>query len=344
MNEWVILAPAVLLLAAALAIIVLQWWRPNFGFAWLIAAVSALAAWALALYLRLRLPSILILASWQPAELFTSHPVLTIDRFSWPYAAALATLVLAVILTESARSQYQANPVNWAGSLGLGAVSLLAVLSGNPFTLAATWTAVDLVELAVLLSGGSARQLSQRIVIAFTARLLGTLSLVGAIVSAPLLGDSFELSMLTPQAGLFLLLASGLRLGVLPLHLPFSQEPRLRRGIGTVLRLAPAASSLVLLARLPKDIIPAQWAGGLTALVAIAAFYSAARWLAAEDELSGRPYWLVGLAALSITCVINGQPISGVAWGVAMLLSGGLLFLYSARRRSLLFLPLLGLL
>ena len=40
MNEWVILAPAVLLLAAALAIIVLQWWRPNFGFAWLIAAVG----------------------------------------------------------------------------------------------------------------------------------------------------------------------------------------------------------------------------------------------------------------------------------------------------------------
>jgi hypothetical protein len=54
-----------------------------------------------------------------------------------------------------------------------------------------------------------------------------------------------------PQAGLYLLLAAGLRLGVLPLHLPYASEAAIRRGFGSALRLISAASSLILLARIP---------------------------------------------------------------------------------------------
>ncbi len=40
-----------------------------------------------------------------------------------------------------------------------------------------------------------------------------------------------------PQAGLLLIVAAGLRLGVLPVHLPYNSESSLRRGLGTMLRL-----------------------------------------------------------------------------------------------------------
>ena len=42
---------------------------------------------------------------------------------------------------------------------------------------------------------------------------------------------------LTPETGVYLILAVGLRLGVLPLHLAYSPESAVRRGFGTALRL-----------------------------------------------------------------------------------------------------------
>ena len=58
---------------------------------------------------------------------------------------------------------------------------------------------------------------------------------------------------LRQSAGLYLVAAAGLRLGVFPLHLPYTSEATLRRGIGTSLRLVSAVSSLVLLAHIPAE-------------------------------------------------------------------------------------------
>jgi hypothetical protein len=49
------------------------------------------------------------------------------------------------------------------------------------------------------------------------------------------------------------------------------------------------------------------------------------------------------MAALSMFCVINGDSSASLAWGMALLLPGGLLFLYAARQRMLIFLPIMGL-
>ena len=341
---FLILAPVFIMLLASAGIVLLQWRSRRFGYAWIIATTATLLSWGVMLYLRLRLPETLVLAKWQPATLFAAQPVLAIDRPSWPYATALVTLILAMILTDSARTHLgSVSAINWAGSLALGAVGLLAVLAGNPFTLMVAWTAIDLVELMVLLGGEETISLSRRVVIAFAARLLGTMALLAAIIISPTNGESFDLSGSSSVAIFFFLLAAGLRLGVLPLHLPFTQEPRLRRGMGTILRLAPVASALALLARLPDNAIPERWIVPLAALVSLAAFYSAAKWLSAENEMTGRPYWLVGMGALALMSVVNGKPAASLAWGLALLLPGGLLFLYSARRRSFLFLTALGL-
>ena len=57
---------------------------------------------------------------------------------------------------------------------------------------------------------------------------------------------------------LSLLIAVGLRLGVLPLHIYYLHEPPLRRGLGSMLRFVPAAASLVLLARIGEVGIPLE--------------------------------------------------------------------------------------
>jgi hypothetical protein len=80
----------------------------------------------------------------------------------------------------------------------------------------------------------------------------------------------------------------------------------------------------------------------LLTLAAIAALYAGWMWLRSSDEILGRPFWVLGMASLSVAASLRGNPNGSIAWGVMLILGGGLLFLYSARQRSTIWLPLLG--
>ncbi|MGE5221156.1 MAG: hypothetical protein ACM3PY_01890, partial [Omnitrophica WOR_2 bacterium] len=290
-----------------------------------------------------KLPTSLQLWKWNPVELFGSSPALLADRLSWPYAAVLATLVLAVILTAVARVQPLAWEI-WAGSLLLTALGLFAVLAGNPLTLLMAWAALDIVELIFLLLQLKENEARERIVASFSARLAGIILLLWAWIVARSTKETFTFASVPQQATIFLVLAAGLRLGVLPLHLPFYQELPLQRGLGTIIRLVPVAASLVLLTRAAVAGVPLWISPYLLALAGLAALYGGWAWLTASDELSGRPFWIIGMSALSVTAALRAQPGASIAWGIACLMSGGLLFLASARHRNLLPLLILGLL
>ncbi len=142
------------------------------------------------------------------------------------------------------------------------------------------------------------------------------------------------------------MLAAGFRLGVLPLNLPFLQEPSLRRGVGNIIRLAPVSASLSLLARLPEGIVTpnlTNWMPLFHGLLSIAALYAGIRWLVAADTIKGRPYWLITWAALAAASVVNGAPNASLAWGIALILPGSLLFLYYPRIQRMNFLLHFGL-
>jgi hypothetical protein len=66
-------------------------------------------------------------------------------------------------------------------------------------------------------------------------------------------------------------------------------------------------------------------------------------WLRASDEILGRPFWVLGMASLAVAASLRGNPTGSISWGVMLILGGGLLFLFSARQRSIVWLPLLGL-
>jgi hypothetical protein len=129
-----------------------------------------------------------------------------------------------------------------------------------------------------------------------------------------------------------MLLAVGLRLGVIPLHLAYREDPGLRRGIGSSLRLTAAATSLVVLARLPVGVVDETLLPFLLALVALAAVYAGWKWLSLPDEISARPYWIIGMSALSLAAALRGSQEGSAAWGAALVLFGGLSFLYSSRQ------------
>lgn len=327
-------SPLVLLLTAA-ALLGLAAARPRFNYHWLVAVLGALTAWPFAAFALQESPqSRLELVQWAPAAIYRESPALLVDGFSWPFMFALATLALAVILTDVARAGESSWSV-WSANLFLSALGMLAVTAANPLTLALIWAAIDLAEFVILLGTIESSQMRERLVVGFSARVGGILALLAAYLSAAAGGIQLDLGSIQQQQSVFLLVAAGLRLGVVPLHQPFIREVPVRRSLGTTTRLVSAASSLILLARTAVTGVQGRPAAYLLALACLAAIYAAISWLRSRDELEGRPFWMLGMGSLALAAAVQAQAQAALSWSLALLFSGSLLFLYSGRHRTM---------
>jgi hypothetical protein len=329
-----ILVTVGILLFTAIVLLVLQFALPTFRFSWLAATGGALLAWGSVIAWQADMPALLQLPLWQPENIFRQSPLFIADGTSWVFALSIASICLGVIVTAVARENFP-GPLSWAGVLVLTALGVLAVTADNPLTLVLLWAAIDLLEMSSQLWFVEDPRLSERSVISFASRVTGILILLWAgIVSA---SEGVQLDFLSPppRAGLYLIIAAALRLGVLPLHLPYASESSFRRGFGTALRMISAGSSLILLARIPLGGVESPFTPYLVLLTAIAALYGAWMWMRSPDELAGRPFWLIGLGALAVASALRGNPAGATAWSSALILSGGALFLASAESRWL---------
>lgn len=329
-----ILITLTLLFLSALILLLLRLFNPDFRYSWLIAAGGAFLAWISLFFWQLDMPILYTLPSWKPENLFLNSPILLADQLSWAYAFSIATLGLGTLLTAVARENFPSPPA-WAGTLTLSGIGILAVLAENPLTLVITWTAIDLAELITLLGSVRGKKLRERVVIAFAARLMGSGFLLWAELISVAEGSPLNFIAAPKNAGIYMLIAAGLRLGILPMHMPFRTESALRRGYGTMLRLTSAASSLILLARIPYSSLQSPLIPYILGFVSIAALYSSWMWFQATKTLDARPYWLLGMASLSLAATLRANPIGGVAWGLALILGGGVLFLSSIRNKWL---------
>lgn len=335
-----ILFPVVLMVLTALTLMILRFVRPNFKYPWLLAVGGTTLALVGIFLWHIRLPQSISLAPWQPVILFFFSPTWLADGISWPYAISLAALAAAVTWTSIVRAEN--DPAAWAAMLMITALGILAVTAENPLTLILVWSAIDLAELIAMLRSTEGEEQNQGVVIAFAARVAGTGLVLWANLVSTAGGILMDFRATPASAGVYLLIAAGLRLGVLPLHLPYRKENVLRRGFGTSLRLVSAAASLSLLARIPASALQSSLPPYLLILAAVAALYAGWMWLRASDEILGRPFWVLGMASLSVASSLRGNPSGSISWGVMLILGGGLLFLFSARQRSILWLPLLG--
>jgi hypothetical protein len=336
-----ILLPVLLMLVTALALLVLRFLRPQYKYPWMIAAGGATLALVSVFLWHIHFPQNVSLPPWQPVTLFLYVPLWVADGTSFPFALALSALAAAVIWTSVVRNESESMP--WAGTLTLCALGILAVAADNPLTLVLAWSVIDFTELVIMLRSTEGETQSGSVVVAFAVRLAGTGLLLWANSASIAAGTPLVFRSIPPSVGIFLIMAAGLRLGVLPLHLPYQKENVVRRGFGTSLRLVSAAASLILLARIPAASLQSPLTPYLLILASVTALYTAWMWLRSTDEILGRPFWVLGLASLAVVASLRGSPSGSTGWGVVMVVSGGLLFLFSARQRSILWLPLLGL-
>src|SRR4030042_6277199 len=370
-----------LLLFIPLAMVIIHLARPKFSIQGFLVVLAVLAGWSMLFLVLSAIPQVISLIIWQPCSLFPDSPILLIDDISWYFALALISIALAVIITSIAqlgqspkleqntksnnievseiqgKSEEVISPGNsgtfvengstsnwqsWAGILVFTSFGLVAVSAGNMLTLMLAWAALDIIEVVILLGQVLQSKSRERIILAFTARMAG----IGMVFLAGIIpwsqGTSLTFESISQATSLYLILAAGLRLGVFPLHLPLIQQLPMRRGLGTVLRLVPAASSYILLIRVAKVGVIGVATPYLIILTTLAGLYAGINWMNARDELHGRPFWVLGTSSLAVASAILNQPSACFAWSIASLLSGGLIFSTSMRHKNLLPIVFLG--
>ncbi len=325
-----IIVSCLLFFVTALALMVLLITQPNARYAWLVAVGGGTLALVSVFIWLAQMPFDLALPAWKPLTLFLNPISFRADGLSWPFAVSISALTLTILLTVVSQPAFT-NSYTWAGTLALGGLGILAVTANNPLTLLLIWSALDITELITQLRSVNGAANNEKVVTSFSTRAFGSFLLLWANIVSIAAGSTFNFQSIASGSGLYLVIAAGLRLGVLPLHLPYSSESTVRRGFGTALRLISAASSLVLLSHVPAGSLSSALTPFLTSLGIIAAIYGGWMWLRAPDELTGRPYWIISLAALSIISALSGNPLGVVAWGCALVLVGGALFLSSVQ-------------
>lgn len=326
-----ILVSCFILFGTALALALLKITRPNTRYPWLVAVGGGLLGLTSVFLWLAQIPLSISMQPWEPQTIFIYPISFQADSLAWAYAVSLSAITLTVLLTAITRPAIT-NSYTWAGALALGGLGLLAVTANNPLTLLLVWGALDVMELIIQLRSVDGPENNENVVFAFSTRILGIGVLLWANMVNLSAGGTFDFGSIAPAAGLYLVLAAGLRLGVLPLHLPYSSESTLRRGFGTSLRLVSAASCLALLAHIPAGSLLSIFTPFLMIFAIVAAVYGGWMWMRAPDELNGRPYWIIGVAALSIVSALSGNPLGTVSWGCALILAGGALFLASVQQ------------
>jgi hypothetical protein len=331
-------------LFAAVVILILSRVKANIGRVWLIAAIFSLTNWGIILGFRWLYPLQINFPEWFPlGEISQRGIFLQLDSISWPLLLALCAVQTAVIITDSSRLDEIPSPSIWSGLFLVYSVGYLAALINSILSILLVWALVDIIEFMILIRTAISNQKVNEIVVSFAIKILGLFFLIFGLLISYEQGTPLSIGQEVNSVGFIVLIAVGLRLGVIPFNLPFVSGSPIRRGLGNSIRMVSVATSIIILLRLPMGNFEPRVLGLLLTFTVIGIFFGAIMWYGSSSELEGRPYWIVSMAGLAIYSSINGNQIATLAWTLALILSGSVLFLYSARGKKLGMIPLLSL-
>ncbi len=339
----IILIPSGLMIIAALVIIVLNQLKINIGRVWLTAAGFSLLIWGFVFAMKWFFPIDYAFENWFPfSDFFPLGFLLKLDVYSWSIALALSAIQIAIIFSDSANISNVEIPNMWAGVFFINAVGILAIFSASFLSIILLWTIIDLVELIIFLRTVFQKEKISEAVVTFAVRTSAVLLLVIGVLINQTSGTPFSILNIQNNTGLIVLIAIGLRLGVLPFNLPYATSIPLRRGLGNAIRMVAVASSLIVLTRIGDGLFLIPGRTILLSLSAVASLFAAIMWVVSENELSGRPYWIISLAGFSIFSALEGNISTILVWSLDLLIVGSVLFLYSERNKRVQIIPLLA--
>ena len=326
-----IVLPSILLITSSIIIRILDYQKVHIGILWLLSVVGSVGALLVIGIIKWIEPGPLIF-SMLNFDVFEGYQIIfKFDQFSWPYAIGITGLLASIVFTSSGELNESFHPTIWSNFLSITAVCIIVISASTPLALIISWSILDISELFIMIQISKDNKQIQRVIISYVLKTVGTFILLFAMVFNIQNLVIMDFVNLTGNTGLVVLLSICLRLGVLPIYIPYARKLEIQRGLLTILRLVIPATNLVILARMSETAVPYIYAPTLLLFASMAALFGSFMWLVARDELRGQSFWMIAFAGITIACVIRGKPYNSLPWGIAMLLCGGLLSLYSIR-------------
>ena len=339
----IIFIPFILLVISALSVLIFDRIKLNIGRIWLFSALFSFLNWGLILGYKWLIPLNFSTLKWFPfAGFFDESIVLRLDQYSWVFAFALASIQLAIILTDSTRLEELPTVNIWSGIFIINALGYISILANSFLTIFLIWTLIDIVELLIVLLTVRNDEMVNVGVISFAVKIVGIILLMIAVFISISQKQPISLTLLSREASMIMLAAIGLRLGVIPFNLPYLKEIPLRIGLGNTIRMVGVASGLIILIRFTQGTNLQDISPMILFVLSLVGFVASLMWLVAKNELVGRPYWIIVLTSYSIISAIKGNNIASIVWSIDLLLIGSVFFLFSVKDKRLIFLPLLA--
>lgn len=286
----------------------------GFRSSWLLALAGASLAWVSLLFLRFQLPLTVSLPFWWAGEGLEYPLIFVMDNFSWPLAFTACSLLVAALLGQ-VREAVMVSWVTWAPGLTITSAGLLAALSGDLLTFLFTWTLLDLLVIALQISGLPRTEERQRVLQQASLLFIGTFVLFAGWIF------SFYGQGLAAILGF---VSVSLRLGLWTPRPVWISPAAVRKDLASAIMLVPLAASLALLARLDAIAEPGRTTFLLLALLPAA--YAAGLLLLKADEAQAH-LWVVGQASLAAAAALGGQGQAALAFSLLLLLGQGFLLL-----------------
>lgn len=343
----VVLIPVIVLVLGALLIQLLGRRNMRPGTSWLVASISALTAWIALIPIGILLPDGLTIDHWIPESFQYASIAFKFTPQNWMLGFLISSLALAVIFSEAKNLSSTGYINRLSSSLFLTGLGILAIAAGSELTFLLVWALIDLVEFGVLSVIIGRQKSLPSAAASISIRFIGILMLLILII----LGSSGDQGMreadLTPALGWLLVLLIVARMGILPLFQPYAEDPIYQRGLITIIRALPLITSFAFMFFISRSGSLAVKTGLIFFVLTVTLIYGAVSWVNASNELKGRPYWNLSIAAMGLLVFLTDRTSALTGLAILQIATGSALFLYSPRFKKplpFLFLLILGLL
>ena len=337
LSLWYI--PVAVLLAAAGFILLVNRGKPNIGLSWFAAILAALFVWGWTISLFWRTGSLASSVSAEIPGVFSigssagniagiSGIRFVLDKISYPYMLSVSALLVVLLLTAPSYMEPQSAPRLWIFYLLIETVGYLSVSADKLSFVIYGWTIFDGIDLVTQYIQTRPGRIRGSYLRALGVRFLGTVLASASFAYSMSDPASSEGLFISARAGVFLMLACALRMGIFPISQPYSEMDSSRVGLGTMLRLVSALTVIPVMSRIPliemsPDLgIFLSMAGGFASLV------GAVGWLLSENSFSGNSYAALAIGAMAFVSALSGNRDALTAWGISIVLTCAPLSLY----------------
>jgi hypothetical protein len=326
------IAPILFLFGVALALLVIHLYKPAFAYYWMVTVIGTIFLWGYLLVTRAQWVLKNVEIKYIAKTSFSANLAFNFDPLAWIFFFTVLTVLLSNLLTSvGIVTEQNSRKPDWktyATFLSLSAFCALVCCAGNLISFQILWIFVDVLELVIWSARSLSQPESRNLAVLFGLKVASQLILFGATAISISDGSSTVFSTIPVRILPYILIACGLRLGVLP---PYPSAVRqiattpIQKPVLFLLSTAPAA---VLLARIAEieTTLPATHL--LVLMAALASLSAGLSWLSKSDISSNPALWVQGAGALVVVSSASGLADATLGWGLALLLLGGLVLEY----------------